>query len=389
MNFLSLFSGIGGFDLGLERAGMECIGQVEIDKFCLAVLKKHWPHIKRMEDIRDVKGTEFGTVDVICAGVPCQPASQAGRRKGTTDNRWLWPETFRVIREIQPTWCLLENVRGLLTLDKGMVFENLLSELEGMGYETQPFIIPACATGAPHRRDRVWVIAKSHSRRLEGSKTERWDSINVIRKNSNAPDTENTGLERRSGNERGTADARPGQGGWEKPWLEVATELCGVDDGLPAELHIIGGLNEYEVDGEKKESERNKLEWKILRTMWENREIAKTSPELYISRLYDIVPQMPRNNGSKTWMEKNKKNSELRNLWERFYAAGFSSAQNLQSELLEQIRTIERKKEVVSADGFKLTKAAHRVERLKALGNAVVPQIVEIIGRAITHAVNA
>jgi len=156
MRFLSLFAGIGGFDLGLERAGMECAGQVEIDKFCLRVLKHHWPDVKRVEDIRNVTGLEFGTVGLVCGGFPCQPFSCAGKRKGKADDRYLWPEMLRVIQVYRPAWVLGENVAGII----GVELDKVLSDLEGIGYKTAPpFIIPACAVDAPHRRDRVWIVA--------------------------------------------------------------------------------------------------------------------------------------------------------------------------------------------------------------------------------------
>jgi len=98
-------------------------------------------------------------IDILTAGIPCQPASCAGKRKGKGDDRWLWGETFSIIRKIHPRWIILENVRGILSLERGVVFDNLLSELESYGYEVQPFIIPACAVNAPHRRDRVWIVA--------------------------------------------------------------------------------------------------------------------------------------------------------------------------------------------------------------------------------------
>jgi DNA (cytosine-5)-methyltransferase 1 len=165
MNFLSLFSGIGGFDLGLEAAGMKCIGQVEIDPFCQKVLAHYWPEVKQIGDIKNVRGDEFGTVGLVCGGVPCQPASCAGKRKGSKDDRWLWPETFRIVRSIKPAWCLFENVRGITSLESGVVFDNLLSELESYGYEVQAFCIPACAVDAPHRRDRIWIVAHATSTR--------------------------------------------------------------------------------------------------------------------------------------------------------------------------------------------------------------------------------
>jgi DNA (cytosine-5)-methyltransferase 1 len=162
VRILSLFAGIGGFDLGLERAGMQCVGQVEINPFCQRVLAYHWPHVKRIGDIHDVNGTEFEKPDVVCGGVPCQPASTAGKRRGVRDDRWLWPEAFRVVKLYSPAWVLFENVRGLTSLENGMVIDSLLSELESYGYEMlPPIIIPACAVDAKHRRDRVWLVGHS------------------------------------------------------------------------------------------------------------------------------------------------------------------------------------------------------------------------------------
>jgi len=171
MKFVSLFAGIGGFDLGLERAGMECVGQVEYNPFCQRVLKHHWPHVKLIGDIYDVTASDFRAVDLICGGFPCQPFSVAGKQGGTDDDRYLWPEMLRVIRDYNPSWVIAENVCGLLTLNGGMVFETVLSDLEKEGYEVQAFIIPACAVDAQHERKRVWIVAHSDRvRRRESSK---------------------------------------------------------------------------------------------------------------------------------------------------------------------------------------------------------------------------
>jgi len=166
MKFLSLFSGIGGIDLGLERAGMQCVGQVEINPFCQRVLAHHWPEVKRIGDIRNVNGTEFGAVDLICGGFPCQPFSTAGKRKGKEDDRYLWPEMLRVIQAYRPAWIIGENVTGIVSMALGTV----LSDLEAQGYKCQSFIIPACAVDAPHQRNRVWILGYSSSVRSCGSK---------------------------------------------------------------------------------------------------------------------------------------------------------------------------------------------------------------------------
>jgi DNA (cytosine-5)-methyltransferase 1 len=159
MRFLSLFAGIGGFDLGLERAGFECAGQVEINTFCQKVLAKHWPNVKRISDIREVKGDEFGTIDLVCGGFPCQPFSTAGKRKGADDNRYLWPEMLRVIDAVKPSYVIGENVVGILNV----AFDKVCADLEEKGYEVLSFIIPACSVNAPHRRDRVWFLSYSQS----------------------------------------------------------------------------------------------------------------------------------------------------------------------------------------------------------------------------------
>lgn len=155
----SLFSGIGGIDLGLERAGMQIAWQVEIDPFCRRVLEKHWPNVPKYGDIRELRGDELEPVDLICGGFPCQPFSYAGKRRGKEDDRYLWPEMLRIIKALKPRWVLGENVAGIVNL----ALDTVLSDLEGEGYETATFIIPACAVGAPHRRDRVWIIAYSAS----------------------------------------------------------------------------------------------------------------------------------------------------------------------------------------------------------------------------------
>ena len=155
MRILDLFSGIGGFSLGLERAGMETVAFCEIDPYCRAVLKKHWPEVPIHEDITQLDGTQYrGTVDLICGGYPCQPFSVAGDRKGAEDDRHLWPEYYRLIREIEPGWVIGENVSGHIS----MGLDQVLSDLENSGYTTETFVIPACAVDAPHRRDRVWII---------------------------------------------------------------------------------------------------------------------------------------------------------------------------------------------------------------------------------------
>jgi DNA (cytosine-5)-methyltransferase 1 len=153
---LDLFSGIGGFSIGLESAGMETVAFCEQNPFCQKILAQHWPTLPIHSDITELNGYDYrGTVELVCGGFPCQPFSVAGKQLGAEDDRALWPEMLRVIREVAPTWVIGENVSGIIPME----LDNVLSDLEGEGYTCWTFVLPACAVGAHHRRDRVWVVA--------------------------------------------------------------------------------------------------------------------------------------------------------------------------------------------------------------------------------------
>jgi DNA (cytosine-5)-methyltransferase 1 len=169
MKMLSLFSGIGGIDLAAQWAGIETVAFVEINPFCQKVLRKNWPGVKIYDDVRKINGEilrndGFGTIDIMAAGYPCQPFSYAGERKGKEDDRHLWPYLFETISDVRPRWFVGENVAGHVTLG----LDDVLSDLESVNYATQPFVIPACAVGAYHRRDRVITVAHLNSERMEG-----------------------------------------------------------------------------------------------------------------------------------------------------------------------------------------------------------------------------
>jgi len=166
VKFISVFAGIGGFDLGLERAGMTCVAQVEIDEFCQRVLTKHWPEVPKYGDIREVGKHNLPSADLICGGFPCQPHSFAGKRRGAEDDRHLWPEYLRIIDELRPDWAVPENVPGIRTT----ILDDVLFDLESIGYTTVTLDIPACAMDAPHVRHRIFVVAyaSSNGRKTRG-----------------------------------------------------------------------------------------------------------------------------------------------------------------------------------------------------------------------------
>lgn len=270
MKMLDLFAGIGGFSLAGHWMGWETVQFVEWDAYNQKVLAKNFPGVPIHGDITIYNGSLY-EADIITGGFPCQPFSTAGKREGTNDSRYLWPEMLRVVREVQPLAVVGENVAGIYSLDDGRVFERVCVDLENEGYAVQPFRIPACATGAPHRRDRWWFVARStgERRRETGQHLRRsakrpagsystpftdaeekqfdrsryprsgWDGLADAYQS--ATDTRREGLRR--GELCGALRGRVAHGPttefnstWSTPWPEVAAWLCRVDDGVPTWL---------------------------------------------------------------------------------------------------------------------------------------------------------
>lgn len=254
----SSFSGIGGFDLAAEWVGWQNLFNCEIDPFCKTILKYYWPNAEQYSDIRQTDFTIWrGRIDVLSGGFPCQPFSQAGKRKGTEDERHLWPEMLRAIREIQPRWVVGENVLGIVNWSGGMVFEQVCADLEAEGYEVQPYILPAAGVGAPHQRYRVWFIAHSNgSADLRGAgenaETRReklvskWNEVREFNKPSDLRSNTNTnGKLQECGNAQNSPFGRPPK--FIKPpystrgWQDFPTQppVCGRDDEFSGRLHGI------------------------------------------------------------------------------------------------------------------------------------------------------
>ena len=175
---LGLFEGIGGFSLAARWMGWETLAWCEWNEFGQRVLKHHFPKAEGFGDITKTDFTKYANrIDILTGGFPCQPYSVAGKRKGTEDERHLWPEMLRAIREIQPTYVVGENVRGLVSWNGGLVFEQVQADLEAEGYEVQAYVLPACAKDAPHRRDRVWFVAYSANTRSKGLRQSRENTV--------------------------------------------------------------------------------------------------------------------------------------------------------------------------------------------------------------------
>ena len=168
MKHLGLFEGIGGFSLAARWMGWETVAWCEINPFCQKVLKHHFPEAEPLNDIKQTDFTPYANrIDILTGGFPCQPYSTAGKRLGKEDDRHLWPEMLRAIREIKPVWVVGENVRGLTNWNGGLVFDEVQIDLENEGFEIIPFLLPACAVNAPHQRERIWFIAYSASNRRQ------------------------------------------------------------------------------------------------------------------------------------------------------------------------------------------------------------------------------
>ena len=333
----SLFSGIGGIDLGLERAGMKIVWQVEKDPYCQKVLKKHWPTVPCYGDIKEIDFRTLPAVDLICGGFPCQPVSCAGKRQGDKDERWLWPEFYRAICEARPRWVLVENVPGLLSADDGRLFGGILGDLARCGYDAEWDLLPAAAFGAPHLRYRVFLAAYSSSNGLCGG----GDSERRHRDNFS---------EKRQSQE----DFQAGSVGQ----YRVSEVLEDVPDALSFSSEKRGDDNADEGIGRGRSGNRG-------RGRGNDRGVA--------------IPRQDANMAHSMRIFKGRdslRRSSWAGWWEREPAEVIQDA---------GLRSWER--DGVSIPESLLGRVAHgipsRVDRLKCLGNAVVPQVAEWIGRRI------
>jgi DNA (cytosine-5)-methyltransferase 1 len=409
MKVIDLFSGIGGFSLGLESAGaFETIQFVENEPWCQKILAKNFPGVSIAGDIREYEGQR---ADVVVGGFPCQPFSVAGKRKGTRDDRHLWPEMLRVIKASKPRWVIGENVRNLTSIQDGMVFEQVCTDLEEQGYEVQSFVIPASAVNAPHQRYRVWIVAYSENRGREQTEWKRRQSL-----------------------ERGSYDS----GGIETERQEVVTNVANTQCNGLTSTKERGGIEETireESQGQNRtlDSQRasglSETKGNVANTnntgdrtsehetQRQGQKIDQRREELTqfeSSRLCNSVANSESNKqdgiSGETESEHDKRNSWMESQCSRNRQSVGKPEQNVADSKISERNALQTNREygeTTPQEVFRdrscirrqtswwsfeprVGRVAHgipdRVDRLKGLGNAIVPQIAYQIGLAILQA---
>jgi DNA (cytosine-5)-methyltransferase 1 len=317
----SLFSGIGGLDLGLERAGMKVVWQSEIDPFACKVLKKHWPRVVNHGDIKQIDWGTVEPVDIICGGYPCQPFSTAGKRKGTDDPRHLWPWVRTAISELRPQYAILENVRGHLSMGGLQV----IGELAEIGYDAEWRVVSAAGLGAPHRRDRIIIVAYPNS----GDAPDGGKCTHVQSQDQSWGD---------DGTGSGSHSGQVSMGGARQDASNVA---------YPCEQQLNGGGHQHSP-----------------------REIKKRKA---------LQEQVDRGSGYVAYTKgSSSRGTKPHHLLPRVWQTTELGEQNCSTRSIGDWWETEPDVGRV-ADGI-----PHRVDRLRGLGNAVVPQVAEYIGRLIT-----
>jgi len=400
LKLLDLFSGIGGFSLGLESTGgFETIAFVEKDDFCQKVLKKHWPNITIEGDIRNVKGDKY-EADVVTGGFPCQPFSVAGKRKGTDDDRYLWDETIRVVRECKPRWFIGENVEGLININNGVVLRQVQTDLEKEGFEVQCLVIPASGVGAWHQRKRIWIMGYSKHNGCSSTKIK--GSNNKTNDNSEKRKNQTSEFERTSGptnngnvwmdvtntksiGHRGWSSQECKNGEWsffqrEQEGREMGSEIKGCNGDVSNSESISSNDGRYGNNSKEKQ-----IQLKAGRES-SSTNVSNSNTRFSIGENKEIqTRRTPINNGSETLPNSNDKRLQ-----------GFDSESIIQKQKLGLFtnkddegretwwQTQSRICGVPNGVSFELDKS--RNNRIKSLGNSIVPQIVRQLGLAILQA---
>ena len=401
MKLLDLFSGIGGFSYGLEKIGFKTIAFCEMDKYCKLVLQKHWKGVKIYNDVKEItkerlEADGVEAPDIITGGFPCQPFSVAGKQKGTSDDRYLWPEMFRIIKELKPRWVIGENVKGLINLQDGLVFETVCTDLEGEGYEVRAFNIPAAGVGAPHRRERIWIVA--HAKRYNEiqqiqrsngtqdqiqSKCGQEDNTSrVFSRTSSIRQTNHRYEDMANANINGTKRNQP------EDRQGSRTQQSGEDVANTKQSRSfsksIGNIGSV---GEKIKREEKGGNQSSIRTSTRSTDVANATSK-GLERQFGSKLQGTRErftHGSQTI------NGDVANADSERQQKQWRS-ESIQEEVSRQTTGTRSECEsgwsVEPNVGRVANGVPGRVHRLKGLGNSIVPQIAEEIGKAIMKAEN-
>jgi DNA-cytosine methyltransferase len=372
LKLLDLFSGIGGFSLGLESTGyFQTIAFVEKDKFCRQVLQKNFNNIPIEEDIRNVRGSNYAA-DVITGGFPCQPFSVAGKRKGTADDRYLWDETIRVVAECKPRWFIGENVEGLININNGMVLRQVQTDLEEQGFQVQCIVIPASGIGAWHQRKRIWIVAYSdsnrHSNKIRGSSTkeerisqEHRQDHNTTRKSSRASSVWET-------NNQHVPNTDTGFGIRENQEIQTRgnTIVNGSEDVSNSDSKLSNGC------GSSTRNSSTKFKGMECNQSWNWNEVRSKVERCSEQNREDV-------------QHSNNQRCEESNISKE------SNKQDIHSGKFDSTRTDKTWWETQSEfcgvpNGISYELDKDRSSRIKALGNSIVPQIARQIGLSIMKA---
>lgn len=372
----SLFSGIGGIDLGLERAGMTVKWQSEIDPYACKVLKKHWPNTPNLGDIKQIDWSTVEAVDVIAGGYPCQPFSTAGKRQGENDPRHLWPYFRDAISGIRPRFAILENVRGHLS----MGFDRVLADLTEIGYDAEWQIVSAASVGAPHRRERIICVAYPTQQYSNGvfNYARNSPQSQTISKPGNSCATQNVaypnGTPRQQQREREVSESNLGR----RSQNVAYPNGCNTSDGGQRQ-GLQGENTSWRDDGSGSKSDIGQVS--MGGTRQDSCNVANPDGE----RLKECQPereQIPRLSGS---------GGDVANTNSRETGGRFGGEPADRGHLSGRADYVTREKGYAGGQwwetepdvGRVVDGVPARVDRLKGLGNAVVPQVAEYVGRLI------
>ena len=362
LQHLDLFSGIGGFSLGLEATGgFETKAFCDIEEYPRQVLQKHWPHVKQYKDIKELtyerlKADGINSIDIITGGYPCQPFSVAGRQKGEEDPRHLWPEYFRLVKELRPTWVIGENVSGHIKLGLDTVIEDLESE----DYAVRPFSISASSIGANHQRERIWIIAH-----LENSRRSQWPRAQLREENENETREGNANQHQRSSSPSSSDVANTNEGFSDQQNEEIQTRGNSINSGSSTVANS--------------ESER------LQRGQWNNpgeRREVLSSEQQDGNEIRSEIGRTDRVSTQENVSNPGSSRRETGISEERYREEGNTEESNNDSD---RRRGWQRENNwAIEPD---VGRVAHgipkRVDRLKSLGNSLVPQIPYYIGSVI------